>query len=182
MARNQTLPRLWLLSDARNDHALDAALARLPRGSGFVYRHYHLHGEARRQRFRILAGIAETFGHVVTVSGSTDLAERWGADAVYGPTKRIAGATTMRKLATAHDRAQIAAATRARVDGIFLSPVFPTRSHADARPLGSERFRELAAQTDIPVIALGGITHASAQALDWPRWGAIDGLSFQQDS
>ena len=61
-------------------------------------------------------------------------------------------------------------------DGIFLSPVFPTASHPEAETLGIHGFHVLAQQSPIPVIALGGMTHDRARELDWPRWGAIDGL------
>ena len=54
---------------------------------------------------------------------------------------------------------------------------FPTRSHPDAATLGPMRFRALAARARMPVIALGGMTAARAEELDWPRWAAIDGLS-----
>jgi thiamine-phosphate pyrophosphorylase len=59
----------------------------------------------------------------------------------------------------------------------MLSPVFPTRSHPGAATLSIARFRELAALSTIPVIALGGMTPERARDLDWPRWAAIDGLS-----
>jgi thiamine-phosphate pyrophosphorylase len=59
----------------------------------------------------------------------------------------------------------------------MLSPVFPTRSHPGGETLGIARFYELAALSEIPVIALGGMTAERARALDWPRWAAIDGLS-----
>ena len=42
MARLKPLAAVWLISDARNDAVLEAALMRLPRGSGFIFRHYHL--------------------------------------------------------------------------------------------------------------------------------------------
>jgi len=47
MVTRQTLPHLWLISDARNDAGLEAALTRLPRGSGFNYRAYHLESPDR---------------------------------------------------------------------------------------------------------------------------------------
>jgi thiamine-phosphate pyrophosphorylase len=43
--------------------------------------------------------------------------------------------------------------------------------------LGAVRFRLLAGQSRLPVIALGGMTPHRADALRWPRWAAIDGLS-----
>ena len=58
MRDKQSLPLIWLLSDARNDAQLEQALADLPRGSGFVFRHYHLSPEARRARFDTLAALA----------------------------------------------------------------------------------------------------------------------------
>ena len=42
-------------------------------------------------------------------------------------------------------------------DVLFLSPVFATRSHPDAQPLGLARFAWLVRRTPLPVIALGGM-------------------------
>ncbi|WP_234030250.1 thiamine phosphate synthase [Erythrobacter mangrovi] len=169
MPRRQSLPLLWLLSDARNDAGLPGALRALPRGSGFVFRHYHLQGGARRQRYEELAQIARECGHLVILSGTED----WGADGTYGPPDRLSNGL---RLATAHDGDELQSAIGAKADGIFLSPVFPTASHPDAATLGVHRFRVLARQSPVPVIALGGMTHERAGELDWPRWGAIDGL------
>lgn len=176
-ARHPPLPLVWLLSDARNDDGLEAALAELPRGSGFVFRHYHLGPEARAARLRGLAQAARGHGHLVILSGEERQARQWGADGVYGPPQRIATARGLRKLATAHDGDGLVAARRAGADGVFLSPVFPTRSHPGARPLGIHGFHVLAQQSPVPVIALGGMTKARARELAWPRWGAIDGLT-----
>ena len=73
------LPDLWLVSDARNDAALERALARLPRGSGLIVRHYHLAPDARRERFDALARLARRRGHRVVLAGSAEQARRWDA-------------------------------------------------------------------------------------------------------
>jgi thiamine-phosphate pyrophosphorylase len=39
------------------------------------------------------------------------------------------------------------------------------------------RFRLLARQAGLPVIALGGMSAPRARALGWRCWAAIDGLS-----
>lgn len=141
----------------------------LPRGSGFVYRHYHLDQDARRARFDALAAIARDNGHAIILAGEED----WGADGHYGsPGHRGAGM----KLLAAHNGEELRAAVDEGADGIFLSPVFPTASHPDAETLGIHGFHVLAQQSPVPVIALGGMTHERARELDWPRWGAIDGL------
>ena len=171
-----TLPLHWILSDERNDAGIEQALANLPEASGFVFRHYHLDGEKRRNRFTHLASCARLRRHSVILSGETETAREWGADGVYG-SAALQRAPGLLRLATAHDGAELQAANAAGVDGVFLSPVFPTRSHPGAGALGPMGFAVLAQQSLVPVIALGGMTAERAQVLGWPRWGAIDGLA-----
>ncbi|RPF71590.1 thiamine phosphate synthase [Aurantiacibacter spongiae] len=178
MASDQPLPRLWLLSDARNDALLEQALARLPRGSGFVFRHYHLAPGARLARFRRLARLCRSHGHLTVLADSTLTAREWGADGVYGSPRSLAPRRRgLLAIATVHDIGEIAQANRVRADAVMLSPVFPTRSHAGTIPIGPLRFRLLARRAQMPVIALGGMTAAASRRLGWPRWAAIDGLS-----
>jgi thiamine-phosphate pyrophosphorylase len=184
MRARQTLPDLWLISDERNDAALERALRKLPRGSGFVYRHYHLSPKERAARFATLARIAKSRGHAVVVAGDG-----------YGPpsSRRKPGSLASRSylsvsgpgsspgrrvfLATAHNLREIAQANRRGANAVLLSPVFPTRSHPGAKPLAPARFRLLARYSNAPVIALGGMTKHRAKALQWQLWAAIDGLS-----
>jgi thiamine-phosphate pyrophosphorylase len=151
------LPAIWLISDARNDAVLERALARMPRGGGFVFRHYHLAPKERRARFDALARVARARGHCVILGSDAREARRWGADGCYGGP----GAD----LATAHNLRELG---RVRGAAVLLSPVFATRSHPGAPCLGPVRF---------PVLALGGMSGARARALRWGRWAAIDGLS-----
>ena len=178
MTRANPLPSLWLISDARNDAGLERALARLPRGSGFIYRHYHLPDPERLARFRQLRRIARGRGHVVILADSALTAREWGADGIYGaPRSRYPRRAGLLHLATAHDLAELGLAARLGADAALLSPVFPTNSHPGGSVLGPVRFRLIARQSRLPVIALGGMTPERARTLDWPRWAAIDGLS-----
>ncbi|MFM6832703.1 MAG: thiamine phosphate synthase [Novosphingobium sp.] len=177
MAKRQTnkraaVPRIILLSDARNDAALERALARLPRGSALVFRHYHLPEAERHMRFIALKRAARARG--IGVIGAR-IPPGWGADGVYGAATEIAGGTGL-KLATAHSLAEIGAARRAGADAVLLSPVFATRSHPGATALGAVRFLLLARRSPLPVIALGGMTLRRAARLPVHGWAAIDGL------
>lgn len=178
MARAKTLPHLWLISDARNDAQLARALKALPRGSGFIYRHYHLPDPERWARFRALGRIARAMGHVVILADSALTAREWGADGVYGAPRSL---TPRRRdllhFATAHNLREIGLAARHGADAVLLSPVFPTATHPGGTVLGPVRFRLLAGQSALPVIALGGMTAARAWVLDWSSWAAIDGLT-----
>ena len=169
MARLKPLPQLWLISDARNDAALEHALARLPRGSGFIFRHYHLAPAARRARFAELARLARARGHVTALSGSRRQAQAWHADLAYGPRGDLVPVHCLRELARAQGAAGAGGAA-----AVLISPVFATRSHPGAGPLGPLRFRLLAARALVPVIALGGMNRRAASRLDWTRWAAID--------
>lgn len=163
MTRLKPLPHIWLISDARNDAVLASALKTMPRGSGFIFRHYHLAPAQRRARFAQLARCARARDHLVVLAGSRALARRWGADLAYGTDGDLVPVHSLREIA----RARHAAA-------LLLSPVFPTRSHPGAKVLGPLRFRLLAARAGVPVIALGGMNARTAKRLDWPRWAGID--------
>ena len=190
--RHPAVPKIWLISDARNDAQLEQVLAKLPRGSGLIYRHYHLSAGERRARFDRLDALARRRGHVVILSGTPREARRWRADGSYGSPAK-AGASGLGcslcnrlrsppsrgrnlRLVTAHSLAEIAMARRARADMILLSPVFATRSHPGARTLGPLRFRLLAARAGVPVIALGGMDAARRCRIGCTPWAAIDGL------
>ena len=172
MARLKPLPDIWVVSDARNDAELERTLARLPRGSGLIFRHYHLPEEQRRARFAALLRLARSHGHTVALAGDACTARHWGADAAYGPAAMLAAGPELPRLVTAHSLHELGRASRA--DAILLSPVFATRSHPGAATLGALRFRLLAARSPVPVIALGGLNAAAARRLKWPRWAAID--------
>jgi thiamine-phosphate pyrophosphorylase len=174
MIQRQPFPHIWLISDARNDLMLEAALKRLPRGSGLIYRHYHLPPAARRARFDRLARIARSCGHLIMLAGNAMEARAWGADGAYGAARRLARGPRAIRLAAVHSLRELAKVRRA--DVVLLSPVFPTRSHPGGAVLGAVRFLLLARRSRRPVIALGGMTRARARQLEAPRWAAIDGL------
>jgi thiamine-phosphate pyrophosphorylase len=159
------VPRLVLLSDARNDAALERALRALPRGSAFVWRHYHLPPAARAARLRALRRIAALRGVTVVVAGVG-----------YGPAQQLSRRARLR-LATAHSLREIGAAARAGAHAVLLSPVFPTRSHPGAPGLGALRFNALARLSPLPVLALGGMTRRRLAHVRAHGFAAIDGLS-----
>ena len=59
--------------------------------------------------------------------------------------------------ASCHNLEQLQHATAIGVDFIVLSPVFATKSHPNAVPMGWFRFEELVERCPIPAFALGGV-------------------------
>ena len=168
MRPRHPLPRLWLMTDERQGDRLWAALARLPDGGGVVFRHYSRPEPERRALFEDVRTVTQERGLVLLSAGALFS----GADGVHngrGPGIRTA---------SAHSVGEIHRAERNGADLIFLSPVFATRSHPDARTLGPLRFASLARRTPVPVIAVGGMNETRFRALRGAYgWAGIDAWS-----
>jgi thiamine-phosphate pyrophosphorylase len=174
----QDLPRIWLVSDARNDAVLERVLVQLPRGSGLIFRHYHLAPSERRTRFAQLLRLARRRSLTLVWSGTPNEARGVRAGGAYGPPLRLGRGPGLQRLATVHSLRELAFAHRARADAVLISPVFPTDSHPGAPVLGPIRFRLLADWARVPVIALGGMSAKRARGLGGVRWAAV--ASFAQ--
>lgn len=171
MHRRHPLPRLWLMTDERMGDALWSALARLPRGSGIVFRHYSLSAADRRALFAKITKVAHRRGLLLVRAGGQRLGRREAG--VHGG--RRAGAMFL--TFPAHSRTEAIAAVRKGADLLFVSPVFATRSHPGARPLGRVRLGLMIRGLDVPVIALGGMDArraASLKGLGVYGWAGID--------
>lgn len=59
--------------------------------------------------------------------------------------------------ASCHNGHDLQQADLAKVDFVTLSPVYQTRTHPQAQPLGWRQFAAFTASTKIPVYALGGM-------------------------
>jgi thiamine-phosphate pyrophosphorylase len=155
----------WLMTDARIGDALLPTLLALPPGAGVVFRHYDVPRAERHRLFLRVRRLAQARGLRISVAGGLP----------------GAGAHNGRRALThaAHDRREAVAAMRAGATWLFVSPLFATRSHVGATPLGVRRALPIARGLRAERIAMGGMT-----AKRWLRlrrygfvgWAAIDGL------
>ena len=171
MRRRHPLPRVWLMTDERMGDALWAALERLPRGGGVVFRHYSLPHAQRRRLFARVAQVARRRRLFLVTAGN-----RWlgNGDGVHNARhKKTRGIRT----AAAHSRAEITRAERSAADLVFVSPVFPTRSHPDTSALGPVRLGLMIRGSRIPVVVLGGVNAERfhrLRGLGLKGWAGID--------
>ncbi|NIJ21306.1 thiamine-phosphate pyrophosphorylase [Sphingomonas naasensis] len=169
MRPRHPLPQLWLMTDERMGESLWTALARLPRGSGVVFRHYGLAPAERRALFARVVKLARRRELLVVRAGAQRLGRaETGLHGQRGPGLRTFAA---------HSRREAVAAMRGGADLLFVSPVFATRSHPGARALGRVRLGLLIRGLAVPVIALGGMDATRAaglKALGVYGWAAID--------
>ncbi len=166
------------MTDERLGERLWAALERLPRGGGIVFRHHATPAAARRLLYDRVRRVARRRGLVLVLAGSPRLAVAWRADGAHGRSPHARAARPLLRTAPVHDARQMAAARHA--DLLFVSPVFATRSHPGAGGLGPLRFALLARRARRPVIALGGMDAVRARRIRAAGWAAIDAWSAPQ--
>ncbi len=156
------LPVLWVFTDDERLPDPRPVLAELPRGlCGLVLRSRcqldpaMVRDVARRCRERRVV--------LVRTQGVGD--GGFGQHGVHCGSARRAVRGGCFRTASAHDRAELRNARRCGASGVFLSPVFSTRSHPGARSLGVVRWAGLARHAGVPVLALGGIGVGSVSRL-----------------
>jgi thiamine-phosphate pyrophosphorylase len=165
------VPTVWLMTDERLGDDLWAALSRLPRGGGVVFRHYATPLAERRALYRRVARIARRRGLVMIRAGDVRLGAEDGVHA-----RRAPGLVTW----PVHSRGEAVHAVRAGAHAVFVSPVFATRSHPGARSLGPMAAARIVRGLPVVAIALGGMTRARARStmqLGFSGWAAIDAWS-----
>ncbi len=159
-------PESWLMTDERVGDALWAMLARVPPGSGVIFRHHATAPAARRALFLRVRRIARA-RRLLLLAADPPLP---GSAGRHG---RVAGAVSW----PAHDRGQARAAVRNGARLLLLSPVHATRSHPGATPTGAVRLARMGRDTGLPMIALGGMTARRYRRLrmqGFSGWAAID--------
>ena len=177
MRYRHPLPKIWLMTDPRIDD-LASAVARLPQRSGIVFRHYELPKAERRALFKRVQRLAKRHRHMLLLADQPVVAQQWRADGAHSRSlHRAKGIRTV----TVHNAREAALAKRIDADLIFISPVFATRSHPGAKPLGRVRLGLIAGIQRQLTIALGGMTKVRAKSLSALKtygWAAIDALSL----
>jgi thiamine-phosphate pyrophosphorylase len=168
------LPPLWLFTDADRLPDPCPAIARLPAGLAGVVLRPDGTWAARRSLGLQVARLCRARRLHLVVAGDARLAALLRAGIhLRGGNRRGAladGCGVARRCglpvtSSAHSRTELVRARRAGADAVFLSPVFPTRSHPGAPALGTVRWAALARNAGLPALALGGVSEQTARRL-----------------
>jgi len=115
------------------------------------------------------------------IADDPDLAAGIGAAGLHLPERRMREAAHWRVrfpdwiiTSSAHSLRALMGARH--LDAVFLSPVFATSSHKNARPLTPVRAAFIAAHAPVPVYALGGVDGRNA-ALLAPAFSGIAAIT-----
>jgi len=169
---NPDMPLVLMTDDRAADWA--GAAQRLPRGSVVVVRARD--AKRRRALAEELYGLA-----ILLIADDSALAQAVGAAGLHLPQTRMREAAHWRVrhpdwiiTSSAHSLGALMHA--AMLDAVFLSPVFATASHPEAKALTAARAAFIAAHAPVPVYALGGVTSRNA-ALLAPAFSGIAAIT-----
>jgi len=110
--------------------------------------------------------LTSAYGAALYIHTQVDIAAAVDADGVHLASGDISNITAVRSWlndpaktvsVSCHNLQEIKLAEKFSADFLFLSPVFPTASHPGAEHLGVKTFIDMASQSAVPVIALGGV-------------------------
>lgn len=152
MKSRHPVPERWFVVDERSKGALWQTARRLPRGSGLLVL---LHSMPRRRRARLLIKLRR-----LALGRGLAIANEAAGDAV-----RV------------HNVAELRRALLQRSALIFLSPVYPTRSHPERKPLHRMKVAAMTRASSVPVLALGGMDERrfrSVERMGFHGWAGID--------
>ncbi|MCI5044525.1 MAG: thiamine phosphate synthase [Aquisalinus sp.] len=134
-----------------------------------IFRHYE--AEDRKKLAQDLCNLSQERDLLFLVAGDAELARSISADGIHLPEWQLTNARRLRHdwpeglvSAACHSKDAVYKA-EASVDCAFLSPVFKTVSHGNVNILGTEQFSEICSLTEIPILALGGISEENADEL-----------------
>ncbi len=162
-AGSPSIPALYFFTDPARTPDPVAVARGLPRGTAVVYRHFG--AKNRLTVARRLSGVAHARGLVLLIGADPDLARQVGAG-VHWPERLLPTERSDTPLVTVAAHSGEAAMRAGRIaDACILSPVFPTHSASDRKPLGVFAASQIARAAQFPIIALGGVNAHTARLL-----------------
>ncbi|MHC4818523.1 MAG: thiamine phosphate synthase [Planctomycetota bacterium] len=124
--------------------------------------------ETAREVFELtrrLRPLTRQLNRLLLVSDRVDVALATAADGVHLGDRSLPPVAARRILRpgmlvgrSVHNLDEAGQAEGEGADYLFLGPLFKTRSHPTAKPLGLDAYREAVLRTKIPILAIGGIT------------------------
>lgn len=177
-ARLRRVPSRWLMTDSRLGGALPKIVATMPPRSAVVVRPYALDPAGRDALIRHIRRVARAKRHVLLLAGDGNAAGYDGRHGLMARDVRCCGGLLSMAV---HNRRDARLARHIGADAALISPIFTTRSHADARVIGARGLMRLAAMAQpAKAIALGGMNAKRFSQLRYHGavgWAAIDAWS-----
>ena len=178
--------RLYAVTDRAWAHDTEGLLrqvaAAIDGGAGIVQlREKHLDQGGFLAEAERFVALCREKGAVSIINDKVEIAAQVGADGVHvgqedleaGRARELLGPDKVIGV-SAHSVAEALAAQAAGADYLGIGAAFATGTKADATPITRETIRAITAAVDIPVVAIGGISHDNILEL---RDCGLDGVA-----
>lgn len=159
----------------------------MPKNSTVIIREYDLPKRERKDFAKKISDLAQNRGLKVLVGKDLDLAREIKADGVHFSDFDKLPLSILRRRNfifsfACHDVKSIIKAQKLGPDMVFISPIFPTSTHREKKPLGIFYLAKIATKNRniLPIYALGGVSSLnikSLQKLGIAGFGAINFFS-----
>ncbi len=168
------LPRLLAIVDVdvyQDDIILKAKKIIEKHKPTIMLRAKNLKGKYFYEYAKILRNITIEYDLPLIINERFDIALSVKANGVHLPSNAL-DITVVRDFCknmaigySAHSKEEAISAQNKKADYITLSPIHPTKSHPDTKPLGIEYLKDVLKTLKIPVFALGGISKDNIQEI-----------------
>jgi len=175
-------PLIFMTDPNRIADVINAA-ENLPRGTAIIYRHF---GSAHRfVDAEALRQVTFERGQQLLIGADPELAVEVGADGVhFRRDAKLKLPTLWRQrcpdllISMAGIKSGDYTGDLSLLDGLLLSPVFPSQSPSAGETMGVQRFKEKMQSLPAPVFALGGVNQDTAPKLLGSGAAGIAGIGF----
>lgn len=159
----KSLPSCLFLTDTQRAPALQKIVMSLSKGSGVIFRDYHLENKEREKLADKILSICHKIGIFFIYGGNYKKALQLGAHGMHVPKwahKILIPKSRPRQFivtTSVHSPAELLVAKTLKPDAFIISPVFKTKNISQSDTLGLKGLIELVEVADGPCYALGGI-------------------------
>lgn len=189
---NRNLPISVFFTDRKKISNLEATIKHLPKNSAIIIREYDLNKNEREIYAKKIIKIAKDLGFKILIGKDFELAKKLKADGVHFsdfdklPIKIFKQINFTRNFIfsfSCHSLKSILKAKKKGFNMIFISPIFKTNSHINAKTIGLRNLAKITLKTknsaycQVPIYALGGINYQNISAirkLNLSGFGAIN--------
>ena len=174
---------------------IEETIRKLPTESAIIFREYNLSEQKRQELAVKIQKICKKFNHKLIIGKDFNLAKKIRADGYHFSDQDFANIKshdsslinykkTRRNFITSlacHDLNCTKKAEKTNVDLIFLSPIFPTKSHPNAKTKGLFDLVRASNLTSNPVFALGGINEQNLKQVEKLNIAGFAGIEIFQE-
>ncbi len=180
-------------TDRKRCGDLKLAIKNLPKNSAVIFREYDLESKEREKLAREIIKACRAKNHKIIIGKDLALARKLRADGVHFsdrdklPLQIFNRQNQPQKFIfsfACHNFLSVLKSRQLKADLVFISPIFTTKSHLNAEPLGLGRLSRIIRISKIPVFALGGVNEKNIhtlQKLGAQGFGGIEIFSTQNN-